>query len=63
MFKALGNLTKAVVSVVAAVPAAAIDAVMMPCDASEGEELAPRTSQLLRNAGDCVKEAIKQDSD
>lgn len=59
MFKMLGNLTKAVVSVAVAPVAIVADAVMLIPDACDGEDAFTRTGALLKNAGKCVTEAVK----
>lgn len=63
MFKSLGNLTKAVVSVAVAPVAAAVDVVTFIPDAAEERELFSRTGKILGNAGDCLSEAVKPDKE
>lgn len=54
----LKRLTKAAVAVALSPVAAVADAVMMPDDAAEDREFAPRTSALLRAAGENIKRAV-----
>lgn len=62
MFKMLGNLTKAAVSVAVAVPAAAVDVLMIPVDSTNDRDVFGRSGALLKNAGQCVEEAVKPES-
>ncbi len=62
MFGMLTNLTKAVVSVAVAPVAIVADAVMLIPDSCDGnKEAFSRTGALLKNAGECVEEALKPD--
>lgn len=63
MLKMLSNLTKAAVSVAAAVPAVVVDTVMLPIDAVYDKDAFSRTGKLLGNASDCVNEAVKPERD
>lgn len=64
MFKALGNLTKAVVSVALTPVTLIADTVMFIPDASSSNPDAfSRTGRMLKNAGDCTKAALKPDGD
>jgi hypothetical protein len=62
MFKMLGNLTKAVVSVAVAPVAVIVDVVKLPETATD-----PRrgpfdtTGSVLKNAGECFKKAVEPD--
>lgn len=55
----LKRLTKAAVAVALSPMAAVADAVMMPADAVEDREFAPRTSALLRAAGENALQAVE----
>lgn len=63
MFGMLSNLAKAAVSVAVTPVTAAVDAVMLPVDATEGEDVFKRTGAMLKNAGDCVQQAVKPEKD
>ena len=56
----LKNLLKATVSVAVAPIALVADTLMLPADAEKlGKPAYSRTAALLRNAGKCVREAVK----
>lgn len=55
------SLLKAAVAVAVSPLAIVADAVMMPGDAADGKEFAPRTSKLLRAAGDNVTKAVSEE--
>lgn len=55
----LKQLMKATVAVALAPVAAVADVVMMPHDAAEDREFAPRASELLRAAGENVLQAVE----
>lgn len=59
MFGMLESLTKAAVSVVVAPIALAVDAVMIPIDAVEGEEAFKRTKDALNCAAQNLNDAVK----
>lgn len=56
-------LLKAAVAVAVSPVAVVADAVMMPGDAAEGNEFAPRTSALLRAAGRNIAKAVSEDEE
>ena len=62
MFKMLGNLTKAVVSVAAAPVAVVVDVVKLPATALDPKrDPFENTGDLLKNAGECFKRAVEPD--
>jgi len=63
LLNAFTNLTKAAVSVALAPVAAAVDTVMIPGDAVNDRTPYGRTGSLLSNAADCVKQAVKPESE
>lgn len=58
MFGILSNLTKAVVGVVVAPVALAIDIVSLPKDACDNNDAFSRTESVLNSVGQNVKDAI-----
>lgn len=52
------RLMKAAVAVALSPVAVVADAVMLPDDATEDREFAPRTSTLLRAAGENIRRAV-----
>ena len=63
MFDMLKNLTKATVAVAVTPVTLAADFMMMPVDASEGEDFAHRTAKKLRQAGNALDAALKPEGD
>lgn len=64
MFKMLGNLAKATVSVALTPVAAAVDVVMIIPDSCDGDrEMFSRTGGLMKNAGECIEESLKPDKE
>jgi hypothetical protein len=63
MFSTLTNLVKATVSVALTPAAVAVDVVTLPITSSNGEEPFEVTSALLKNAGECVSQAVKPTND
>jgi uncharacterized protein YgiB involved in biofilm formation len=59
MFNMLGNLTKAAVSVALTPVALAVDVVMIPQSCADLDGPFDRTAALLKNAAECVEEAVK----
>ena len=59
MFGLIENLAKAAVSVAVTPITAAADLVMLPKDAVDRGDVFHRTTDSLKNAGECLKEATK----
>lgn len=62
MFRMLSNLTKAAVSVVVTPAAVVADVLTLPASAYANRPPFERTEALLKNAGQCVSEAVKPES-
>jgi hypothetical protein len=61
MFGMLTNLSKAIVSVAIAPVALVVDIVTLPASAENNSGPFDRTTKLLDNAGECIKEAVKKE--
>lgn len=63
MFKMLGNLAKATVSVALTPVAVVVDTFMIIPDSCHDREMFSRTGGLMKNAGECVEESLKPDKE
>jgi hypothetical protein len=57
----ISNLLKAAVSVALSPVALVVDVVTFPASTLDGNDPFKRTGALLKNAGDCVSEAVKKE--
>lgn len=57
------NLTKAAVAVAVSPVAVVADVLTLPSTAIDGKPAFGKTTTMLRGAGDCMREAIKPESE